>query len=456
MPNLLALIPGSTWKHPHPRLQTAWNFARMGFLIFPALPAFGVFPIFIALVLTWKNATSEILAHRVNWWLALLGVWSIGVSLFGVEPGDALLGLANLLPYFAFFAAYSVLIQTTEQLRQLAWILLLSAIPVMLLGFAEMWLHWGGDLAIGGTPIHILGLHPGGNPLGRMASLFGYATGLAEYLQMVFILALGLWVDTWEHRGEDRSHGELIKSKPIEIWRSPKLIYLTGFLVVCGTALMLTSSRAAWGGAIVSLSIFALYQAWYWLLGLVAAVMAIVFSSAYAPSPLKEPLRAIVPRYVWARITDEMYPNRPEALTRVSQFKFAWKLIQERPLTGWGLQSFGKLYQAYGHTWVPQPHNLLLMLSSSLGVPATIGLVTIVGWIVARGTILFLDFPIEWRPSRTIFFTFIIAFGGFIMFNMTDVTLPDLRLNALAWLLLASICGLVYQSQPTRRSRVAE
>jgi O-antigen ligase len=455
MPNLLALIPGSTWKHPDPRLQRAWSFARIGFLIFPALPAIGVFPIFIALVLTWKNATAIILAHRVNWWLALLGVWSIGVSLFGVEPRDALLGLANLLPYFGFFAAYSVLIQTTDQLRQLAWILLLSAMPVMLLGFAELWLHWGGDLAIGGTPVHIFGLHPGGNPLGRMASLFGYATGLAEYLQMAFILALGLWVDAWEHRGVD-GLGSLARSKPIEFWRSPQVIYLTGFLVVCGTALMLTSSRSAWGGAIVSLSIFALYQAWYWWLGLVSAAMAIVLSAAYAPSPLKEPLRAIVPRYVWARITDEMYPDRPEALTRVSQFKFAWKLIQERPLTGWGLQSFGKLYQAQSHTWVPQPHNIILMLSSSLGLPATIGLVTIVGWIFMLGTILFLDFPIDWRPSRTIFFTFLIAFGGFIMFNMTDVTLPDLRLNALAWLLLASICGLYYQSQPTRRSRVTE
>jgi O-antigen ligase len=434
MPNLLALIPGADWKHPNPRLQQAWNFARMGFLIFPALPAIGVFPIFFALVLTWKNATAKILAHRVNWLLAIWSVWSIGVSLFGVEPGDALLGLANLLPYFAFFAAYSILIQTTDQLRQLAWILLLSAIPVMLLGFAELWLHWGGDLAIGGTPIQIVGLHPGGNPPGRMASLLGYATGLAEYLQMAFVLALGLWVDAWEQRGAD-SAGTSVRRRAIDFWRSPKIIYLTGFLAICGTALLLTSSRAAWGGAIVSLSIFALYQAWYWWLGLVAAALAIVLSAAYAPSPLKAPLRAIVPRYLWARITDEMYPDRPEALTRVSQFK---------------------LYQAHSHTWVPQPHNIVLMLSSSLGLPATIGLIAIVGWIVARGTILFLDFPIEWRSSRTIFFTFLIAFGGFIMFNMTDVTLPDLRLNALAWLLLASICGLYYQSQPSPRSRVTE
>jgi O-antigen ligase len=444
MPNFFALIPGSNWKHPNPRLQTAWKFARIGFLIFPVLPAVGVLPIFIALVLTWMKSRREILSHRANWGLALLGLWSIVASLFGISPGDALLGLANLLPYFGFFAAYSVLIQTTAQLRQLAWIFLLSAIPTILLGFGELWLGWGGDLVVTGTPIQIFGLHSGGNPLGRMSSLFGYATGLAEYLQMVFGFGLGLWVDTWEHRGADVLPEQ---SGKVNIWKSPKLIYLNVFLLICGTALILTSSRSAWGGAIASMLIFAAYQSWYWILGIVTALMGIIFSSAYAPAPIKSPLRAIVPRYFWARITDEMYPDRPDALTRMAQFQFAGKLIQERPLTGWGMQSFGHLYQAYSQVWVPQPHNIILMLSSSLGLPFTIGLVTIVGGIVARGTLLFLDFPIEWRQARTIFFTFLMAFGGFIMFNMTDVTLPDLRLNTLAWLLLASICGLCYSSE---------
>lgn len=444
MPNFLSLIPGANWKHPNPRLQTAWNFARNGILIFPLLPSIGVFPIFIALVLTWVKATPEILSHRVNWCLAVWSVWSIVVSLLAIDPGEALLGLANFIPYFCLFAAYSVLIQTLAQLRQLAWILLLSAIPVILLGSGELWLGWGGDLMVGNTPIQIWGIIPGGNPPGRMASVFGYANGLAEYLQMVFILAMGLWIDTWEHE---------TTSRPLsftQIWKIPKLIYLSGLLASCGIALIATSSRSAWSGAIACTLIFAVYQSWYWLLGLISAGMAIVFGSAYAPDPVKTPLRAIVPRYFWARITDEMYPDRPDAMTRMSQWKFAWKLTQDRPITGWGLQSFGKLYQAHSQIWLGHPHNIILMLSSNLGLPATIGLIAIVGWIVARATILFLDFPIEWRHSRTIFFTFTIGFGGFIMFNMTDVTAPDLRLNTFAWLFLASICGLFYQSQLPR------
>jgi O-antigen ligase len=145
-----------------------------------------------------------------------------------------------------------------------------------------------------------------------------------------------------------------------------------------------------------------------------------------------------------------MYPNRPESLTRLSQWKFAWGMIQSRPLTGWGLQSFGPLYQDFAHTWLGYPHNLLLMLASNLGIPATIGLFSLVGWILAQGTRLFLDFPIQWRSDRTIFFTYLVAFAGFIIFNITDVTALELRLNTFAWLILSSVFGIVCRAGGVR------
>lgn len=444
MPNFLSLIPGSSWKHPNPRLQIAWDLARNGILIFPIFPAVGVFPILFGLVITWVKSTPEILSHRINWCFAVWSLWSISVSLFANDPVEALLGLLNFLPYFGMFAAYSVLIQTIEQLRQLAWIFILSAIPVILVGFGEIWLGWGGDLAIGGTPVHIWLVTPFGMPPGRMASVFGYANEFAQYIQMTFVFALGLWVDTWKNRfNYTKVNLNIITS----IWKSPKLIYLTLFLFCSGLAIVSSSSRAAWAGAITSILIFVIYQSWYWLLGIVSVLMAILFSSAYAPTPIKEPLRAIIPRYFWARITDEMYPNRPEAMTRMAQWDFAWKLTMERPITGWGLQSFGKLYLAQSHLWFGHPHNLLLMLSANLGLPATIIFMSLVGWIVTCAMILFLSFPIEWHDSRTIFLTFIVAFGGFILSQVSNVTVADLRLNTLAWILLSSLCGLFYRSQ---------
>ncbi len=437
MPDFLTLMPGAIWKHPNPRLQLAWNSARIGLVIFPLVPSVGAVFIFVGLVQTWQYCGREILQHRLNWGFAVLALWLIVVSLFGIQPGDAALGLLNFLPFFAFFAAYSILIQSPEQLRQLAWILTIPALPMMLLGLLQL-LGWGGDLPIPGTPGIVWRMESHGNPLGRMSSVFGHANHLAVYLQMVFIFTLGLFVDRYAADGTDSSTGGVGRW-----WKSPTGWWLVSILVICIVSLVLTSSRGAWGGAILSSLVFAIYQGWYWIVGLVTAISTIILSAAYAPSPLKEPLRSIVPRYFWARITDEMYPDRPQALTRLSQWKFAWNLTQARPMTGWGLQSFGPLYQEFSQIWLGYPHNLLLMLSSNLGIPATIGLFGLVGWILTQSTMLFLNFPIQWRSARTIFFTYLVAFAGFMIFNITDVTALELRLNTYAWLILASMSGMV-------------
>lgn len=440
MPNFLALIPGSNWKHPNPRLQTAWKFARIGSIVFPLIPSVGVLPILFAIVKTWQHCGREIIQHRLNWGFALLAPWLIVMSLFGLQPGDAALGLVNFLPFFAFFAAYSTLIQSPEQLRQLAWILMIPALPIMLLGLVQL-RGYGVTIPILGTPGYILQIYPSGNPLGRMSAVFGHANHLAAYLQMVFIFALGLFADTYQ---QTAAIGGGASGR---YWKSPTLWWLGSMLIICSASLILTSSRAAWGGAVLSSLILAIYQGWYWILGIVTAIGTVILSAAYAPSPLKAPLRSIVPRYFWARITDEMYPDRPEALTRMAQWKFAWNLTQARPITGWGLQSFGPLYQEYTQIWLGYPHNLLLMLSSNVGIPATIALSSLVGWVLAQSTILFLNFPLQWRSERTIFFTYLLAFGGFIIFNITDVTALELRLNTHAWLILASMCGIVYRAR---------
>ncbi len=437
MINLLSLIPGADWKHPDSRLQSAWNWARLGLTIFPVIPAIGVILIVAAIVETWRQAGREIIQQRLNWVLAILFPWTIYVSLVGIAPGDALLGTLNFLPFFAFFAAYSSLIQSPAQLRQLAWIFLIPALPIMLMGLGQM-LGWGGILPIPGTPGHIWKTIAGGEPLGRMSSVFGHANPLAAYLQMVFIFALGLLADLSERYIDRRKQ---------DFWKSPTLWWLLSVLVLCTLSLIWTSSRAAWSIAILSSLVFTIYQSWYWIVGIVTTIATLILSAAYAPPPLKETLRSIVPRYFWARITDEMYPDRPTDLTRLSQWKFAWEMTRSHPITGWGLQSFGPLYQASTHIWLGYPHNLLLMLSSNLGIPATIAIVGLVGWVLVQGTLLFLNFPLEWRSERTVFFTYLVAFAGFMIFNIADVTALELRLNTLAWLLLAGIWGMVARSR---------
>jgi O-antigen ligase len=452
--NIFSLFPGADWKHPNYRLQSAWGWTRIGFAIFPLLPSVGALAILVSLIQTWIHSWREIIQRRLNWWFVLLIPWLIIVSTLSEYKGDALLGLVNFIPYFLLFAAYSTLIQSPEQLRQLAWIFLIPAMPIMSIGLLQM-VGLSASIPMPGIPSSFIWkIAAGGEPLGRMSSLFAHANPFAAYLQMVFIFALGLFVDTCDRyaKGIERKVNGLSFARSLDpVWKSPNFIWTLLSLIVCSICLIYTSSRAAWGGALLSSFVFTIYQGWYWILAGVTAISTVILSAAYGPSPIKEPLRSIVPRYFWARITDEMYPGRPESITRLSQWNFAWKMTQDRPITGWGLQSFGPLYQKQAHVWLGYPHDLLLMLTSNLGIPATVIIVGFVGWIIAQSTILILDFPMQWESERTIYFTFLIAFAGFMIFNIADVTALELRLNTHAWLILACLGGLVARARLPRQ-----
>jgi hypothetical protein len=41
-----------------------------------------------------------------------------------------------------------------------------------------------------------------------------------------------------------------------------------------------------------------------------------------------------------------------------------------------------------------------------------------------------------------IIFTYLVAFGACVLFNLVDVTLSDVKINTIVWLLLAAIAGV--------------
>jgi O-antigen ligase len=276
-------------------------------------------------------------------------------------------------------------------------------------------------------------IDPQGTPPGRMASVFTYANVLASYYVIVFILGLGLWIE--------------------EIGR--KLSFRRQYWLLCvvlvdGIALILTNSRNAWAISLLACLAFALYQRWHWIVGGVSAISGIMLGAAFAPAPLATELRLIVPRFFWARLNDQMYSDRPVAQLRSTQWKFAWSLTEQRPLTGWGLRSFTHLYDSQMHYWLGHPHNLFLMMSAETGLPGALLLYGLVGWIMAQ-SVLWLRCGLTPRSTQTrstqsrhdrrLYFTFLIAFFACTLFCFLDITLFDARINLMGWVLLSAIWG---------------
>jgi O-antigen ligase len=445
-------------QHPEPRLQAAWAMLQLGLLFFPWMPTVGMVGLLLAVAGSWKQEYRTIIRRPLNWTLAILGGWLIITCFFAINRTDAFIGLANLLPYFLVFAAYSALIQCPAQLRQLAKICVLGSAPVVIVGLGQMFLGWAGKEPWQSVFGWVLELN--GNPPGRMASVFMHANILAAYLQIVFILGLGLWIEEFQSLQQRWNKAQAA-------WLQVLSVGVIGDAI----ALILTNSRNAWAIAVLACLVFALYLGWRWIvLGVTATVGTILwasFGSQFGGQWLRD--YNIVPAFFWARLSDQLYPNRPITQLRKTQWQFAWNMALERPWLGWGLRNFTPIYKAKMHLGLTyqlnHPHNLLLMLAAETGIPATLLFCSAIGWVLAQAILLLnswskiagLGNSDRTHQDKLIIFSYLVAFAGCILFNLLDVTLFDLRVNVLGWLVLSTICGFVYRygSPPkTNRSKL--
>ncbi|BAU11786.1 O-antigen polymerase [Leptolyngbya sp. NIES-3755] len=397
-------------SHPDPALQRPWLLVQIGLFLLPFSAFLGCTPVLVAAIDVLRKRFSSLSRDPVNRGFAVLALIMIVAAGFALDRGNAFLGLFNFLPFFVAFAGLSELIRSPKQFTQIAWIWVLTSIPVTLIGLIQLFLN------IGGSPSILWGLieltiAPGGEPLGRMSSVFTYANVLASYYAIVFILNLGLWIETRQR-------------------------ILGAIFFLNAIALILTNSRNVWAISLLACLAFALYHGWKKIVAGVSAIALLMLGAAFAPEPVASPLRVIVPRFFWARLNDQMFLDRPVNQLRSTQWRFAWSMTEQRPLTGWGLRSFSKLYTEQMQLWMGHPHNLFFMLSSETGLPATLLLYGLVGWVLAQSVF-------TWRKlqpqNQQIYFTFSIAFIACALFSFLDVPLFDARINLMGWTLLAAI-----------------
>ncbi len=420
----------NTVRHPNGRLQLCWNCFQLGLLIYPLSPLIGIIGLLLSVLGTWILEYRQIIHRPQNLGFAVVGILLILTTIFAEDKAVAFLGLFNLVPYFIVFAGFSRLIETGAQLRHISWILTITSVAVVALGFGQLFLGWA--LTQQWAEAFGCSLSPGGNPPGRMASVFMYANIFAGYLVIVFILSLGLWLESYQKFRTKNFH-------------PGRFIFLTLAVIANLAGLILTDSRNGWVIIFIACLAYAFYQGWRLLVAFVCGVAASVLLAAFAPAGVAQLFRKVVPAFFWARFNDQLYPDRPIALLRKTQWEFAWSLTVQRPWTGWGLRNFTPLYLSKMHIWLGHPHDLFLMLSAEIGLPITILFCALIAWILIDGIQLLQNPHHLEKEDRLIFFSYLIVFGSLVLFNTVDVSLFDLRLNSLSWLLLAAISGVAYQ-----------
>jgi O-antigen ligase len=404
----------------------AWKIIQFGVLLLPIFPVLSGLSLLVVLIIIWIKEFRQIVNNSLTKLLGIFSIWLIMISIFANNQRESWLGLANFIPFITVFLGFRFVINQPEKLKKIAWLLIIPSSLVVILGIGQLFFNWQIKPNFLGWELLL-----NGNPEGRLASVFMYANICAYYLTIVFSLNLGLWFAYL------RKFQVNFTSKNTQL-----LIFLTVNLILTITGLILTSSRNAWGLAILISLALIIYWGWYWLSLMIVTAILTVFWASFGVNPSRQWFRNLIPEYFWGRLSDEMYPDRPLATLRKTQWNFVLEMTQQRPLIGWGLRNFTPLYEAKMNLWLGHPHNLFLMLLGEIGIPGMIFFTGIVGGIMVKTCRVFKDYS---ESERLILFSYLITFISCSLFNFFDVTIFDLRMNLIGWLILTSIAGLVFR-----------
>jgi len=355
---------------------------------------------------------------------ALLSLAAVGVAFWGEDWRLSLPGMFNYWPFLLMLPAFADALASRGSgtefhpvgRRRLAQMLVLGSGLMLLLGWGEVLWEWQGHFFLG--PVWITGVAGGERP----AAAFTSPNTLAIYLVIHLCLAAGLWLDQAD-----------------KDW--PRVVGLGAVLGLGSLLLLLTASRNGWGaGGLALMMGLALRRCW-WGIGILVGIGLAGLAAAWDwPG-----WRAVVPRLIWSRLADTFDPQAlyfSSTANRLDAWQFALQMARERPLTGWGWQSFAALYNAQeppellGHC-----HNLYLHLAAEGGIPLLLGHLILWGWILARGWQ-------AWRRSQeSVLLGMLLALTAFFASGLLDVVMLDGRIHLLVTLLLGAVWGASLERQ---------
>jgi O-antigen ligase len=356
--------------------------------------------------------------------LLLIGVATVASPFWDLS----LPGSFNQWPFVGVLLACRRLLGSGKMRRQVVQILGAGGILVSLLGLGQA--AWGWHYRLGWDPMVLTLLQTD-----RPTSIFASPNTLAIYLVMMQALMLGLWVARPDHSDSDDPAKPDLDLDPERLrGRSLDRGLAIALLITSVPLLGLTASRNGWGiawvGGVIALVWFNRWRILAGWLGLTALPVGAALNLLG--------LRRILPVALWGRLADSLDPQATyfsSTANRVDGWQFALEMMRQRPWTGWGWQSFQRLYNAQipaPPEFLTHPHNLYLMLGSEGGILVLASLLGLWGILLYRG----------WRQARTdplslgaaLALTCYFASGGL------DVVMLDARINVMVWVLL-SWCG---------------
>ena len=336
------------------------------------------------------------------------------------DPKLSLIGLGNWIPFIWVFWAAQPYINTKSKRRSFSLILIAGTFPVLITGFGQYFLNWTGPFeTLYGLiiwyqrPIQI----PGG-----LSGLFSHQNYAGSWLNFVWPFCIALFFE---------------KSNNLF-----KKTIVTSFLISTGLTAFLTFSRNAWVGLFTSIPIVLGKKGVKLILPILILILLILFFifSPIFQGELQNNLRDLLPGQLLKQFDSGHYVDLD--ITRIKIYKSALEIIKENPFFGIGAGSFSEILFSNTNFWKGHSHNLLLELSLSYGLPATIIL------FISISIILGLSMKKIFSKTAIINISYFdrafwSALFFFLISQLADIQYFDGRISIICWILIAGLKNIV-------------
>ena len=348
-----------------------------------------------------------------------------------IENASFLIGLLNWIPLFIFFIGCQPYIKTRDLRRRASFLLLAGTFPVILFGILQAFFEIYGPFK---SPLGLIVWYQRPIPVDSftdITSIFNNQNYFGSWLNIIWPFCLTI---------------SLVKLKSYF-----KKIFALFFIISTPIFLVLTASRGAWLGLFFSLILFFGKNSFKWLGPILLTIIFLCLSIIYPifGYEFQKFLKDLIPFGLWINILPNHYSNIP--LERFDIWNFAFQKILERPLLGFGANTFPNILYGEIGRWRGHAHNLPLELAFSFGLPATISLIIPILSITFISISKFFIFTKNYFEKYNLEKAWLISLMFLLVNHLFDILYFDGRISIALWLLLAGVKNMITETRNSQK-----
>ncbi len=397
----------------------------IGIFLLPSVPSISIFFLLISSFNSIKQNFNNVINDKWNFTFILSALLMPLICLLQSENIKPLIdrwdksltwiGLSNWLPLIFIFLSFQFFVSTAEDRKIVSKVLVAGSLPILISGFAQFFFKIYGPFDIFNGLI-IWFQKPLQTDTG-MSAVFNNQNTAGAWFCIIWPLSLAALLDSLNKKVN-------------------KFICLS-LLIAITTAVIITTSRSAWGGLILLVpTMTGLSLLPYFLPIIFLAILCIFLTNAnLIPSDLQNYVRDIIPTRFWQEFSPENFSFRE---SRIDIWGKALIFISQKPLVGWGAATFPILYFLETEAYAGHAHNLIIELAHNYGIPITIIIFSSIVLICFNS---FFKIYINESYAKTQFFerAWFSSFFVLLISQLWDIQYFDGRISIVFWILLAGL-----------------